>query len=183
MERLSRNTDPSTSASAAAEASARLAKRAEEVLRVMSDGIPRIDEEIHAAMLANGYRVEMSSARHGRKVLADKGLIEYTGTNRRTKHNRESMEWRIANGAGVPVPARRHRKMPKSAYLNGQVKGVVADAGIGVDLRLEGDAPEREPSLTIHSNGRIDVRGTVAIRAPIVVHDDGSITISLPASF
>lgn len=120
---LARASDPATSASAAREASVRLAKRASEVLHVMADGKPRIDEEIHAAMLARGYRVEMSSARHGRKVLQDRGIVVKTGVLRRTRYDRDSIEWVILSPFALATnrqgestePARAKRRLPTKA--------------------------------------------------------------------
>ena len=82
-----RQRDPGTSKQAADKAPT---GRAAAVLELMQDGNPRTDEQIAESL--DGYTD--TSARHGRKALADRGMIEKIGETT-TKHGRQTSVWRI----------------------------------------------------------------------------------------
>lgn len=64
------------------------------VADLMDDGKPRIDEEICVELNAQGKPHTADAFRHGRKALAERGLLVETGRTRPTVRGRElSREW------------------------------------------------------------------------------------------
>lgn len=98
---FSRINDPATSHAAGQGAGEQLADSMKWVTRVMSDGKPRIDEEIFAEAEALGYTKSADRTRHGRDALVDKGILRPTGKTRATTRKRQSQEWEFT---GTPVP-------------------------------------------------------------------------------
>ena len=88
-----RATDPDTSREAARAAKDKISPSMDWVSRVMRDGTPRIDEEIHIAAVSMGCPLGPTRTRHGRNDLVKLGRIEATGKKRRTSTNTNSKEW------------------------------------------------------------------------------------------
>ena len=83
----SRRQDPGTSVEAADRAPT---GRAQAVLELMQDGRQRTDEQIADAL----EQYSPTNARHGRKTLADRGLLVKVG-EATTKRGRRTSVWRI----------------------------------------------------------------------------------------
>lgn len=91
---LVRTSDPLTSREGAKDRND--ASDAAVVVTVMSDGIPRIDEEIHAeAVRLCGYERTQDRLRHGRRLAQKLGRIKLTGHRRPTSQGGASREWVI----------------------------------------------------------------------------------------
>lgn len=95
-ETLARRSDPETSVEAACKAARASKKAMAAVRKVMSDGVPRIDEEIWAACRAAGYISSFDAVRHGRRALSEARVILDTGERRNTESGAASRVWRIA---------------------------------------------------------------------------------------
>lgn len=61
--------------------------------QVMSDGIPRIDEEIWIECKRRGFIGSLDAVEHGRRVLELTGVLKETGEKRRTSVGGFSREW------------------------------------------------------------------------------------------
>lgn len=101
-----RSADPGTSHAAArlAQVKHKDSKVAGNVLAVMRDGKPRIDEAIAEAVRANGHPLTDSRVRHGRKLLADLGVIVQTGQTRPTRANGYGREWQLQTRGTSAAP-------------------------------------------------------------------------------
>jgi hypothetical protein len=96
LERLVRTTDPETSLLAAIKASKASRKAVAAVREVMTDGVPRIDEEIWQACRAAGFISSLATVQHGRLALSEAGVLTGTGVTRETSNGSPSREWKAA---------------------------------------------------------------------------------------
>lgn len=92
-----RRSDPETSRRAARVSRSRAAGI---VFEIMRDGIPRIDEEIHAAAADAGHKITADRIRHGRLELVDIGVLEQDGEVA-TSVGARSRRWKLAGAGGA----------------------------------------------------------------------------------
>jgi hypothetical protein len=88
-----RRGDPSTSREAAIQSVSASRKSVDFAEQVMSDGIPRIDEEIWLECRSRGFLGSLDALEHGRRVLEITGVLAETGVKRRTSVGGMSREW------------------------------------------------------------------------------------------
>jgi len=113
IELFVRGSDPDTSLAAAIKA-ARASKEATRAVFVaMSDGVPRIDQEIREACIRAGYVRSLSTIQHGRLALSNTGEILDTGLRDLTKDGEKSIIWRIAESSNVRVDTPQKLKSRK----------------------------------------------------------------------
>jgi len=95
--RMTRSTDPETSAAAAEEAAKAARKVAAAVRVAMADGVDRNDEEILLACATQGYTTSLDRIRHGRLALEKSGELVSTGHTRLTVRGKPSKTWIAVN--------------------------------------------------------------------------------------
>lgn len=155
-----RNGDPATSRAAGEKA----AKYSPEVIRkvanTMDDGVARIDEEIHEATVASGYKKTADAIRHGRGALVARGYLVPTGKTRATKTGGEqSQEWvrrqtvpsiitvvdfDLQNEASVRAAEAKQRREEKKAAKKAAKEG----KAVQTELPLDAAAPTHCPTCT-----------------------------------
>lgn len=99
---LARSSDPATSHVSGQAAAVALPHSMQWVMRVMSDGKPRIDEEIYDDAVSGGFKNDSTRTRQGRRVLVRRGILKFTGKTRLTSRKRPAQEWEISPPGYVP---------------------------------------------------------------------------------